>query len=85
MLDGKLSLDLINFEYMTKIGESMDPKASSNFTFKSIYLLQKNLDKEKISSYKDDMISIFYVLIYLLCDRKHIKMRSLYLDTDVIL
>ena len=81
VVEGNLSLDLINFEYMTKLGQPIDPNSLSNFTFKSINLLEN----PKTPTFKDDIISVFYLIIYLLCDRKHIALKGWLLSVDQML
>ena len=73
-VESNLSLNLMNFECMTKPGQPINLKNCSSITFKSVKLLEDS----KTSTFKDDIISIFYLLIFLLCGLKHIKM-NLYL------
>ena len=72
---------LTNFEYLTKLGQPLDSNNYPKFDFQSIRLLKK----QKTPTYKDDIISIFYVIMYLLCDRKHIENGDLLLNEEQML
>ena len=41
LIDEISNLELTNFEYMTKLGKSIDPNNYPNFSFQSISLLEK--------------------------------------------
>ena len=71
LIDEMSNLELTNFEYMTKLGKSIDPNNYPNFGFQSISLL-----KGKTPTFMDDIKSIFYVIVYLLCDQKHMSMHT---------
>ena len=83
-MDADLQLGLTNFEYVTKEGqEELHPNKydQQNFNFLSLNLLEK----KKSPSFNDDVISLYYLVVYLLCGQKFIKQETYLMESSYML
>ena len=81
VLNSNHDISLMNFEYMTKLGDAIDPENYPSSIFQSITLLKK----KRTPTFKDDIVSIFYVIMYFLGDRKHVQKNKFLLNRQQIL
>ena len=72
IIEENLDMKLINFEYATKKDGQEELHPNKHILLNFLFL-SENLLENGTPTFKDDLISVFYLLVYILCDQTIIR------------